>query len=144
MVLLGDIVFLLVAKDPDTLWDPLGGVLYRLATRRLGHRSDVRRLAFAVAVGRRSRRARRRDHRRPARGAWIIDANAVSSRSRAACVAVARARRCGGRDRRRARHALDEVTRTIVAHGHLLVLVRARRRRSALRTTKTSSRRSAA
>jgi D-alanyl-lipoteichoic acid acyltransferase DltB (MBOAT superfamily) len=32
MVLLGDIVFLLVAKDPDMLWDPLGGTLLRLAT----------------------------------------------------------------------------------------------------------------
>jgi len=32
MVLLGDVVFLLVAKDPDTLWDPIGGVLIRFAT----------------------------------------------------------------------------------------------------------------
>ncbi|MDQ3301213.1 MAG: hypothetical protein M3619_31920 [Myxococcota bacterium] len=31
MVLLGDIVFILVAKDPDTLWDPIGGTLLRLA-----------------------------------------------------------------------------------------------------------------
>ena len=27
MVLLGDVVFLLLAKDPDQLWDPLGGLL---------------------------------------------------------------------------------------------------------------------
>src|SRR5262249_14969299 len=33
MVLLGDVVFLLVAKDLDALWDPIGGVLLRLATR---------------------------------------------------------------------------------------------------------------
>jgi alginate O-acetyltransferase complex protein AlgI len=32
MVLLGDVVFMLVAKDPDALWDPIGGVLIRLAT----------------------------------------------------------------------------------------------------------------
>src|SRR6185312_5049444 len=31
MILLGDLVFLLIAKDPDLLWDPLGNVLYRLA-----------------------------------------------------------------------------------------------------------------
>ncbi|HMG57018.1 MAG TPA: MBOAT family O-acyltransferase, partial [Kofleriaceae bacterium] len=30
MVLLGDVVFALVAKDPGALWDPLGGVLIRL------------------------------------------------------------------------------------------------------------------
>ncbi|MEO8843320.1 MAG: MBOAT family O-acyltransferase [Kofleriaceae bacterium] len=31
MVLLGDLVFLLVAKDPGLLWDPLGSVVYQLA-----------------------------------------------------------------------------------------------------------------
>ncbi|HET9988610.1 MAG TPA: hypothetical protein VFQ65_08815, partial [Kofleriaceae bacterium] len=31
MILLGDLVFLLIAKDPDLLWDPLGNVLFRLA-----------------------------------------------------------------------------------------------------------------
>src|SRR5215208_4386723 len=31
MVLLGDIVFMLVAKDPDALWDPIGGALIRIA-----------------------------------------------------------------------------------------------------------------
>src|SRR6476661_6695566 len=31
LVLLGDLVFVLVSKDPATLWDPLGGTLYRLA-----------------------------------------------------------------------------------------------------------------
>src|ERR1051325_5554286 len=30
MVLLGDVVFALVAKNPDALWDPIGGVLIRL------------------------------------------------------------------------------------------------------------------
>src|SRR5215510_4457904 len=32
MVLLGDVAFMLVAKDPDALWDPIGGALIRLAT----------------------------------------------------------------------------------------------------------------
>ena len=32
MLLLGDVVFMLVAKDPDTLWDPIGGPLLRLVT----------------------------------------------------------------------------------------------------------------
>src|SRR3954470_328451 len=30
MVLLGDVVFMLIAKDPQALWDPIGGVLIRL------------------------------------------------------------------------------------------------------------------
>jgi alginate O-acetyltransferase complex protein AlgI len=32
MLLLADIVFMLVAKDPDMLWDPIGGPLLRLIT----------------------------------------------------------------------------------------------------------------
>jgi alginate O-acetyltransferase complex protein AlgI len=32
MVLLADVVFMLVAKDPDTLWDPIGGLLLRVAS----------------------------------------------------------------------------------------------------------------
>src|SRR4051812_40071079 len=35
MVLLGDVIFMLVAKDPDTLWDPIGGALIRLAIGEL-------------------------------------------------------------------------------------------------------------
>src|SRR3569623_2476946 len=31
ILLLGDLIFLLVSKSTDTLWDPLGGALYRLA-----------------------------------------------------------------------------------------------------------------
>ncbi|MEP6864704.1 MAG: MBOAT family O-acyltransferase [Deltaproteobacteria bacterium] len=36
MILLGDLMFLLIAKDPDLLWDPLGNVLYRLAGNYYG------------------------------------------------------------------------------------------------------------
>jgi alginate O-acetyltransferase complex protein AlgI len=32
MLLLGDLVFVLVAKDLDAVWDPIGGILYRLAS----------------------------------------------------------------------------------------------------------------
>jgi len=34
MLLLGDLVFLLVSKDPHGLWDPLGGALYQLVSHR--------------------------------------------------------------------------------------------------------------
>src|SRR5690606_36775623 len=81
MVLLGDLVFLLVAKDPDMLWDPLGGVLYRLATAagnqplwdawplrlfaQWGIGLGV--LAGAVSIG-------RRDSWLGRRGAWLVTA----------------------------------------------------------------------
>src|SRR5688572_16112765 len=32
LLALGDLIFLLVAKDIDTLWDPIGGWLWRTAT----------------------------------------------------------------------------------------------------------------
>src|SRR5262249_11912823 len=37
MLLLGDVVFMLVAKDPDALWDPIGGALCRLAVADDSH-----------------------------------------------------------------------------------------------------------
>src|SRR6185295_17575032 len=43
MVLLGDIVFMLVAKNPDALWDPIGGLLIGFAT---GHVHE----SFAVVI----------------------------------------------------------------------------------------------
>ncbi len=120
MILLGDLVFLLVAKDPDQLWDPLGGVLYRLATGG-GHQpmwedwplrlfaqwalgSGV--LAAAIAI------ARRR--------AWLVTSRGQRQLARGmmaavvalgACVAVA-----AWQD------GLGELTEAIAAHGHLLVL----------------------
>src|SRR5258708_39536874 len=36
MVVLGDLVFVLVAKDTAALWDPLGGLLLRLVAERGG------------------------------------------------------------------------------------------------------------
>jgi D-alanyl-lipoteichoic acid acyltransferase DltB (MBOAT superfamily) len=42
MVLLGDIVFMLVAKDTHALWDPIGGVLLRLVTdTRVAHHVTI-------------------------------------------------------------------------------------------------------
>ena len=71
MVLLGDLVFLLVAKDPDALWDPIGGAL--LAAGAAGGSDDAgrgRRWSLALGVG--AARARRRDHRSGGAGpAWI-------------------------------------------------------------------------
>ena len=40
MVLLGDLVVMLVAKDPDALWDPIGGALCRLAAGHLPQYQD--------------------------------------------------------------------------------------------------------
>src|SRR3954470_16046892 len=60
MVLLGDMIVMLVAKDPDALWDPIGGALVRLAAGsqdwpietilRWGVGSAL--LACAIAIGR--------------------------------------------------------------------------------------------
>lgn len=49
MLLLGDVVFLLVAKDPALLWDPLGNVVWSLAAGRAVH-VDVAQWAVGAAV----------------------------------------------------------------------------------------------
>ncbi|HET7500904.1 MAG TPA: MBOAT family O-acyltransferase [Kofleriaceae bacterium] len=120
MVLLGDVVFLLVAKDPDTLWDPVGGVLLRLA---VGAGSGGRPgwpvalvgqwaigagvLVLAIVAGRRT-------------GGWIASDRGQAWLARGlVCVlaavgaTVALASWAG---------ALDEVTAAITARGHLVVL----------------------
>src|SRR3954466_1309736 len=50
LVLLGDAVFALVAKDPDALWDPIGGVLLRLAAGADGPLAPAA-LAVRWAIG---------------------------------------------------------------------------------------------
>ena len=50
MLLLGDLVFLLVAKDVGALWDPLGGLFYRVAARDPGAIADALRHALLVKV----------------------------------------------------------------------------------------------
>src|SRR5262245_20749556 len=121
MVLLGDVVFLLVSKDLDALWDPIGGVLLRAATAggddpawtewtvgmfvRWAIGLGV--LAGAITAGRRggSWIASDRGQRIIARG--IVGVLAVVG----ATVAIAS---WAGE--------LDPVTDAITAHGHLLVL----------------------
>ena len=115
MVLLGDVVFMLVAKDPRALWDPIGGVLIRLvigepqwstamiAPWAVG--SAV--LLGALAIGRRH-------------GGWIASDRGQAWIARGVVVVlaavgatVALAWRAG---------TLDETTQVITAHGHLVVL----------------------
>src|SRR5215470_12759818 len=50
MVLLGDVVFTLVAKDPDALWDPIGGAAIRLATGAPWSAGVVGRWAIGLGV----------------------------------------------------------------------------------------------
>ncbi len=118
MVLLGDLVFLLVAKDPDTLWDPLGGVLYRLATAG-GHHPmwddwpwqlfvqwvvGLGVLGAAITIGR--------------RGTWIARNERTIARGMMTAIVV-----LGASVGIAAWHGcLDELTQTLAAHGHLLVL----------------------
>jgi D-alanyl-lipoteichoic acid acyltransferase DltB (MBOAT superfamily) len=122
MVLLGDLVVMLVAKDPDALWDPLGGALYRLAagegsapapdwpiaTLVTRWTIGLAVLGSAIALGRRGGAwlASDRGQRIVARG--IVGVLAVVG----ATVAIA-----SSADR------LDEVTTAIAAHGHLVVLL---------------------
>jgi D-alanyl-lipoteichoic acid acyltransferase DltB (MBOAT superfamily) len=115
MVLLGDAVFLLVAKDPDTLWDPIGGVLLRLAAGEarwpqvlVGHWAiGAAVLAGALAIGRRH-------------GEWIASdpGQALVARGVVAVLAAI------GATVAIAWHTdtLDGVTAQITAHGHLVVL----------------------
>ncbi len=120
MVLLGDLVFLLVAKDPGMLWDPLGGVLYRLATAG-GHHAmagdwplrlfgqwgvGLAVLGGAITLGR--------------RGMWLQSDRGqrlVARGMMAAIVALGAAVAIAAHE-----HCLDELTDTLAAHGHVLVL----------------------
>jgi D-alanyl-lipoteichoic acid acyltransferase DltB (MBOAT superfamily) len=121
MVLLGDVVFALVAKDPDALWDPIGGVLLRLAACEgdwsagalaplaVRWAAGGALLLGALALGRRA-------------GGWIASeaGQAWIARGIVAVLAVvgatvALAWRAGPR-------ALDDTTAAIASHGHLAVL----------------------
>jgi D-alanyl-lipoteichoic acid acyltransferase DltB (MBOAT superfamily) len=119
MVLLGDVVFALVAKDPDALWDPLGGVLIRLAAGNadwsLGALGP---LALRWAIG----------------GAVIAGA-VIAGRCCAGWIASDRGQAVIARGMVAAlaavgatvwlawrADALDPTTAAIAAHGHLVVL----------------------
>src|SRR5215468_10024501 len=122
MVLLGDVVFALVAKDPDALWDPIGGVLLRLAAGAgaagTGGSPPIGTLVVhwaiggavllaALAVGRRAAGWIASD----AGQAWIARGLVTVLAAVGATVALAwRA------------DALDPTTAAIASHGHLVVL----------------------
>jgi hypothetical protein len=112
MLLLGDLVYLLISKDPDALWDPLGGGLYRLlAGMPLTSLDSLSKwpvglavLASGIALGRRG----------PAR----IAPRHVGHVFVAGLVVLGVALLCAARE-----DAVDELTAHIVAHGHLGVLL---------------------
>ncbi|MDB4957766.1 MAG: putative poly(beta-D-mannuronate) O-acetylase [Myxococcales bacterium] len=123
MVLLGDLVFTLVAKDPDTLWDPLGGALYRLMAAGGTHAAPstwpiatlaarwaigLAVLGGAITLGRRA-------------GGWIASPRGQQIIARGIVLALA----IVGGTVAIASHAdvLDLVTSVLVEHGHLLVLL---------------------
>jgi len=120
MVLLGDVVFALVAKDTGALWDPIGGVLLRLTDDSADwSRAALGPLAVrwaiggalllgALAVGRRGGRWIASD---PGQ-AWIARGMVVVLAAVGATVAVLTSRS----------GALDAATAAIAAHGHLVVL----------------------
>ncbi len=120
MILLGDIVVMLVAKDPDALWDPIGGALLRLAAGdhpqyqawppelflRWGVGTAV--LGGALVLGRRG-------------GPWIASARGqqLIARGFVAVLAIVAATVAIAWDQ----GALDDVTAEIVRHAHLVVLL---------------------
>ncbi len=119
MVLLGDVVVMLVAKDPDALWDPIGGALCRLAAGdhpqyqdwppelflRWGVGSVL--LAGAIVVGRRG-------------GPWIASARGqqLIARGLVAVLTVVAVTVAIASDQGR----LDVVTVEVMRHAHLVVL----------------------
>ncbi len=118
MLLLGDLVFLLVAKDLDMVWDPLGGVLYRLASSdpRYAGWSPVLFaqwaiggvvIAGAIFVGRRC-------------APWIASEQGQSTIARVVVVLLATL--AGAMLVAHRANALDDMTWYLVQYGHLLVL----------------------
>ena len=118
MVLLGDVVFLLVAKDPDAMWDPLGGSLVRLlASTRADQEWPMwlltrwalgsALLVGAIAAGRRGAAWIASDRGQQ----WIARGFVIVLAAIGATVAIAWSA-----------GTLDELTRQLVDVGHLLVL----------------------
>ncbi|MBA3465437.1 MAG: MBOAT family protein [Deltaproteobacteria bacterium] len=120
MVLLGDLIVLLVAKDPDALWDPFGGALFRYAASdhpqyqgwptelfvRWGIGAAV--LVAAIVLGRRG-------------GPWMASARGQQLIGRGFVAALAAVG--AGVYVAHANGTLDEATAVVVAHAHLVVLV---------------------
>lgn len=119
MVMLGDLVFLLVAKDPSTLWDPLGGALYRVLQLADGAPTWPAALAWqwpiglavlsaAIALG----------HRR---GAWIASDRGQRSIARGLVVVLALIAATVAIGSQQG--TLDAITAEFVHYGHLLLLL---------------------
>ena len=118
MVLLGDIVFLLIAKDPDLLWDPVGGLLCKLAAGDARYHdlpawlvvrwvAGTALLVGAIAVGRH-------------RASWIASPSGQSAIGRglvAALAVIGITVVVGVRD-----GSLPAISEQIIEHGHLVVL----------------------
>ena len=121
MVVLGDLIFLLVAKEPDVLWDPIG----QLLLRGIASASDAQYTGISPALmlrwpvglavllgalwlGRR-------------RGAWIasLRGQQLIARGVVGVLAMVGATVAIGQ----ATGALDAITAQVVAYGHLLVLL---------------------
>ena len=116
MVLLGDLVFLLIAKDPELLWDPLGSVVLPARGERR-HRPTARR-----AVVDRRQRARASRSRPGMRGApWLASERGQRWVARGLVVIVLDDR-CVRRGVLVPRTTLPVLSAGFVAHGHLLVL----------------------
>ncbi|MBC7973698.1 MAG: MBOAT family protein, partial [Myxococcales bacterium] len=116
MVLLGDVVFLLVAKDPDTLWDPIGGVLLRLAS---GHADWSAAMVVPWLIGSAALGGGLAMGRRAA--GWIASDRGQAWIARGVVAVLAVVAATGGMSARAG--VLDEVTAAITAHGHLAVLI---------------------
>ena len=116
MLLLGDVVFMLIAKDPDALWDPVGGVLIRIAAgeARWPAVTLVAHWAIggAVVVGALGLGQRHGSWIGSDRGqAWIARAIVGVLGAVGATLAITWHT-----------DTLDAVTAMIVAHGHLVML----------------------
>jgi alginate O-acetyltransferase complex protein AlgI len=119
MLLLGDLVFLLVAKDLDAVWDPLGGILYRLVSDDPRYADWPPILWEQWAIGGALVVTSIVGGRRAA--PWIASDHGQAILARGLVVALALvgtamlvAHRAG---------ALDEMTWYLAQYGHLLVLV---------------------
>ena len=139
MTLLGDIVFMLVAKDVDVLWDPIGGVLLRLVTEtRVAHHVVIdlgaagsfdfvyttpvgvwssglvlQWLVGAGVLGAAIAIGRRRLD-------WIVSDRGQRMIALGFVVTLAALALAVGINHQRG--TLDEMTEVLVAHGHLAVL----------------------
>lgn len=117
LVLLGDIVFVLVAKDLDAVWDPVGGFLLRRVASYGSEPVAWEHLwrwpiglvvvLWAISIGRRAGPYLASKRGQSAVAIGIVSALAVVGIS--VLVAVLRG-------------SLEEMTRTIISYAHLVVL----------------------